>query len=138
MEELLKKLYYKSQNRIAVIEAPEGFLESMSGILQEVQIDVLIDPRYLYDFLLIFVSTTSDVAEMCPKAIHNLSPDGKLWIAFPKNASKKYSAKITRDKGWEPFEQSGYRRVSQISIDEDWSALRFRNKKYIKSSNKEE
>jgi hypothetical protein len=30
-------------------------------------------------------------------------------------------------------EESGFRRVSQVAIDDDWSALRFRNARYVKS-----
>lgn len=138
MEELLKKLYYKGQKRIAAIEAPEIFYKQLSAHLPDIQADTFIDQRYLYDFMLVFVIRQDDVKHICPQVLHNLSPDGKLWIAFPKGTSKKYSSEISREKGWEPFEQADYKRVSLVSIDEDWSAMRLRNKKYIKSAKKEE
>ncbi len=138
MDDLLKKLYYKGQERIAVIDSPGAFYKKLTSKLKTVQIDTSIDPRYLYDFILLFVKTQDDILRISPQAIHNISPDGKLWIAYPKGTSKKYTSEINRDHGWEQLEQAGFKRVSQISIDDDWSALRFRNKKYIKSLPKEE
>jgi hypothetical protein len=138
MDDLLKKLYYKGQERIAVIEAPAPFNKRLTSKLKGVQIDASIDPRYLYDFILLFVKTNEDVKKISHQAIHNISPDGKLWIAYPKGTSLKFTSEIDRDHGWEPFEQTGFRRVSQIAVDDDWYALRFRNKKYVKSLPKEE
>jgi len=138
MDDLLKKLYYKGQERIAVIDAPAPFNKKLAAKLKGVQIDASIDPRYLYDFIILFVMTKDDIKKISHQAIHNISPDGKLWIAYLKVTSTKYKSEVDRDNGWEPFEQAGFRRVSQIAVDDDWSALRFRNKKYIKSLPKEE
>jgi hypothetical protein len=138
MDDLLKKLCYKGQERISVIEAPGVIKKKLESRLTGVQIDSFIDPRFLYDFILIFIKTPEDIDKFSPKAIHNLSPDGKLWMAFHKGTSKKYSSEINRDKGWGHFEEAGFKRVSQVVIDKDWSALRFRNSKFIKSSSKED
>jgi hypothetical protein len=138
MDDLLKKLCYKSQERIAVIEAPVVIKKKLENKLEGVQIDSVIDPRYLYDFILVFIKGSDDIDNFGPKAIHNISPDGKLWVAFHKPTSRKYSSEITRYKGWDHFEETGFKRVSQIVIDKDWSALRFRNKKFVKSSSKED
>jgi hypothetical protein len=57
-------------------------------------------------------------------------------MAYPKGASKSYVTDINRDRGWDIVEGIGFRRVSQVAIDKDWSALRFRNAKYVKSNKK--
>jgi hypothetical protein len=138
MDDFLKKLYYKGQERISVIEAPGVIKKKLDKRLTGVQIDTFIDPRFLYDFILIFVKNKDELDNIGPKAIHNLSPDGKLWIAFHKCTSRKYSSEVNKDKGWEYFEQAGYKKVSQIVIDKDWCAMRLRNKKFIKSKPKED
>ena len=40
---------------------------------------------------------------------------------------------ITRDRGWEPVTAGGLRPVTQIAIDETWSALRWRPIELVKS-----
>ena len=71
---------------------------------------------------------------MAPQALHNLTADGTLWFAYPKKSSRKYCSDIYRDHGWEVLIDRGMHPVRQVSVDDDWSALRFRNSRYIKSS----
>jgi hypothetical protein len=59
--------------------------------------------------------------------------DGILWFCYPKKSSKKYKSELSRDFGWKVLNDSGLDGIRLVSIDEDWSAFRFRNKKYIKS-----
>lgn len=133
MDNILKKLRYGDQNRIAVLNAPEEFRERINGLLPEVKIDTEINARYLYDFMIVFTPASADVEKLGPACIHNLSDDGKLWLAYPKGRSHKYTTDINRDRGWDTVTETGFRPVSQVAIDDDWSALRFRNSKYIKS-----
>lgn len=133
MDNILKKLRYSDQNRIAVLNAPEEFRERINGLLPEVTIDTEINARYLYDFMIVFTPASADVEKLGPACIHNLSDDGKLWLAYPKGRSHKYTTDINRDRGWDTVTETGFRPVSQVAIDDDWSALRFRNSKYIKS-----
>ena len=60
--------------------------------------------------------------------------DGILWFCYPKKTSKKYNSEIDRDHGWKVLNDSGFYGIRLVAIDENWSALRFRNKKYIKSA----
>ncbi len=134
MDDILRKLKYGEQERIAVLNAPEGFRERIGGLLPGVQIDTEINARYLYDFMIAFTPGSTDVQRIGPACIHNLSDDGKLWMAYPKGSSKRYVTDISRDRGWNTVEDTGFRRVSQVAIDEDWSALRFRNARYVRSN----
>ena len=134
MDNILEKLKYRDQERIAVLNAPEDFRERITGLLPGVQIDSEINARYLYDFMIAFTPDSEEVSRLGPSCIHNLNDDGKLWIAYPKGTSRNYASDISRDRGWDSVEESGFRRVSQVAIDDDWSALRFRNAKYVSSS----
>ena len=133
MDNILKKLRYGEQERIAVLNAPEELHDRITGLLPDVQIDTEVNARYLYDFMIAFTPGSSDVEELGPACIHNLSDDGKLWMAYPKRSSRRYKTDINRDRGWEIVTETGFRPVSQVAIDDDWSALRFRNSKYVKS-----
>jgi hypothetical protein len=134
MENLLAKLNYKGQKRISIINSEEKFVQSISAELRDVTIDQKIDPRYPYEFIIIFVKSISEVEQLAPGTIHNLKADGVLWFCYPKKTSKKYSSDLNRDNGWTILNESGFHGIRMVSIDENWSAFRFRNKKYIKSN----
>jgi len=134
MKKLLERLNYKGQERIAVINAEESFTISLSRELKNVMIDKEIDPRFPYDFVLIFVKSSSEVEFLTPIAIHNLLVDGVLWFCYPKKTSKKYSPDIDRDHGWKALNDSGFHGIRMVAIDDDWSAMRFRNVRFIKSA----
>jgi len=136
MNHLLAKLNYKGQERIAVINADEDLIVSLSDDLKNIIIDSEIDPRYPYEFMILFVKKTSEIELIAPMALHNLVADGILWFCYPKKTSKKYKSDIDRDHGWDTLNNAGLQGVRIISLDDNWSALRFRNKKYIKSSGK--
>lgn len=136
MKKLLEKLNYKEQKRIAVINAEDVFLISLSNELGDTIIDKEIDPRFPYDFIMLFVRSVSDVEYFTPFALHNLLADGVLWFCYPKKTSKKYSSDLTRDHGWKALNESGFLGIRMVAIDDDWSAMRFRNVKFIKSTNK--
>jgi hypothetical protein len=134
--DLLVKLNYKGQNRIAVINAEEDFFNRISEVLTGVIIDRNIDPRFPYSYIILFVKRKSDIDHLTPVALHNLTADGTLWFCYPKKTSKKYRVDIDRDHGWDALNNSGFRGIRMVSVDDNWSALRFRNVKYIKSAKK--
>jgi hypothetical protein len=73
------------------------------------------------------------------KAIPSLlEPDPVFWMAYPKKTSKKYKSEIHRDSGWMPFGDEGYEGVAMVSIDDNWSALRFRKVDFIKTMKRRE
>jgi hypothetical protein len=133
MKELLCKLNYRGQVRIALINAEEDFAVSLADELKTVMIDKEIDPRYPYSFIILFVKTIAEVEHLTPMALHNLMADGILWFCYPKKTSKKYTTDLDRDHGWKTLNDSGLYGVRMISIDDDWSGFRFRNEKFIKS-----
>jgi hypothetical protein len=134
MKDLLVKLNYKGQERIALINAEMDFADSLRKGLKNVMIDKEIDPRYPYSFMILFVKNVKEVEHFTPMALHNLMADGILWFVYPKKSSKKFTSDVDRDHGWKILNDSGLYGIRMVSVDEDWSAMRFRNAKYIKSS----
>jgi hypothetical protein len=55
-----------------------------------------------------------------------------LWLAYPKKSSG-VKTDLSRDAGWPPLEAADFLPVTQISLDETWSALRFRRRSEIKT-----
>ena len=83
--------------------------------------------------MLAFVHTEQQVENYFSQ-MHELAPeDEALWLAYPKGTSRKYKSQINRKKGWKFLGQFEYECVRQIAIDEEWSALRFRSVRFIKT-----
>ena len=79
------------------------------------------------DYVVLFVNSRAELRKHLSKALKWLREDGILWIAYPKKSSG-IKTDIDRDHGWEPVFKAGLKGVRAISIDEDWTALRFRHK----------
>ena len=136
MDYIFKKLNYKDQNRICVMNCANGFMDDLKNFRPDLNVDTKIDAKFLYDFCIIFVTKKSEVDNFAPVTIHNLSEDGILWFVYPKKSSKKYKSEVNRDLGWDIVNSHGFEPVRAVSIDSDWSALRFRNNRFIKRTKK--
>jgi hypothetical protein len=86
-----------------------------------------------YDFLLFFVKNSDEILQSAKYISKHLIPDGILWYAYPKKTTKQTENHLTRYSGWDSVEQLGFEAVRQVAIDQDWSAIRFREKKYIRN-----
>jgi hypothetical protein len=128
---LIKKLGIKPKHRVLILNAPEGYSEQI-GTLLPADIELVTSPASTskYDVVLQFVGNKAEVEEDTPKAIQLVKPGGLLWISYPKQSSK-VPTDINRDILWKIFPDSEWRPVTQISIDEVWSALRFRPKSEV-------
>lgn len=135
MHALLKKLQYKGNEVILVIDAPKDF----SPLFEEMAADakVVRDPSRVdrADFILVFSGSAADIARQLPSVMKKFEDhkDALLWWAYPKKSSKKYTSDIHRDHGWGPLGEFGFEAVRQVAIDDDWSALRFRKAGHIKT-----
>lgn len=128
---LIKKLGIKPKHRVLILNAPEGFAEQLNATWPE-GVELVTSPTTAGnpDVVLQFVGNKADVEQNIPKAIQLVKPGGLLWISYPKQSSR-VPTDINRDILWKIFPDSEWRPVTQISIDEVWSALRFRPKSEV-------
>lgn len=76
------------------------------------------------DFVHVFVSSRADFARRFPQAAQACRPDSLFWLSYPKAQGKKTTYDINRDSLWALLIDAGYRPVSQVALDGEWSALR--------------
>jgi len=131
--DLLQKLNFKNPSHACVLEAPASFAPQVELLQQAVPTDQQVLPEAAYDFVICFVQHEAEVIRIVRTLAPTLLPDAVFWMAYPKKSSKKYKATIHRDSGWQALGDLGFEGVRAIAIDEDWSALRFRHVKYIKT-----
>ncbi len=130
MDPVLKKMNFKEGMKIRIWNAPIDLKPLIETWEKE---GLMAESNEKPTFLLAFVQTEEEVRKFFPE-LHSLSPeDETLWMAYPKGTSKKYNPQINRDSGWKIVGEHDYEGVRQIAIDEDWSALRFRKVKFIKT-----
>ena len=84
------------------------------------------------DVLLIFVANGAAMSAAADLAVQRYVRGKHLWLAYPK-LSGQAKSDLSRDRGWEPVAVHELHGVTQISLSEDWSALRFRYRDEIKS-----
>ena len=128
---LIKKLGIKPNQRVLILNAPEGYAEQLNAILP-VDVELVTSPTTAdnFDVVLQYVRNQAEVEKDVPKAIELVKTGGLLWISYPKQSSK-VPTDINRDILWKIFPDSAWRPVTQISIDDVWSALRFRPKSEV-------
>ncbi len=74
---------------------------------------------------LVFINNNEEYLTFLSKGLKNVEPDSVLWFAYPKGTSK-IKTDINRDTIRMTGEEFGITAVTAISIDDTWSALRFR------------
>ncbi len=129
MNTILRKLQYKGQSPVLIIGMPESY----ARLAKEMRTEIHDRPKGMYDFVQIFAHTLSEAKEQVKKAIKAVGVDTYLWFCYPKGTSKRYFSDISRESAWPLFSEYEYEPVSQVAIDEDWTALRFRHVDRIKT-----
>jgi hypothetical protein len=132
MPSVFEKLQLKDQKEILVVNAPASFepeLARLAGVTVHRQIGAV----KKVDFSLAFVMKQAEVDALAPKIAARAQGDAIVWFAYPKGTSKKYKCDFNRDTGWAALKAAGFDTVRAISIDDDWSGLRFRRNEFIKS-----
>ncbi len=116
MSELADKLLIKPGRTVAVLRPPE------SGCPSAI---VPTGGEPPFDVVIVFAADGVALDECGGAGIAAVRDDGVLWIAYPKKTSK-LARDLSRDAVDERMRPTGWRPVTQVAIDDDWSALRFR------------
>jgi hypothetical protein len=80
----------------------------------------------------LFTRRKSEIEKSKEKMLECAARGALVWVTYPKKASGMESD-LSREVVWAAMEDTGWRPVSQIAIDDIWSALRFRPIQDVKS-----
>jgi hypothetical protein len=84
------------------------------------------------DVTVAFVRSAADVAPALARVLPHYADGRALWFAYPKKTGA-IRTDITRDRGWEPMAAHDLLAVTQVAVDDTWSALRFRRRAEIRT-----
>jgi hypothetical protein len=132
MNPIFKKLNFKDQSQVHIINPPASFKKDMGEMASLTAIMTSLAGAKQVQFFLAFVTKQKEVDELTNQVVPLMVGDGLIWFAYPKGTSKKYTCEFNRDNGWAQLGKQGYEPVRMVAIDEDWSALRFRKAENIK------
>jgi hypothetical protein len=121
---LTKKLVIKPGNSVRVLNAPGEYAQL--GTMPE-------DAEGQADVVLFFAESRETLERMVAAAITAVRPGGVFWIVYPKGGKSD----LSRDELWALLEPYLWRPVSQVAVDDTWSALRFRPAADVKSKKAE-
>lgn len=118
-----KKLLLKPGTRARIVNAPEGYVESFEHSAADVR--ALDEGESDLEFVQLFVKDRAQLDELAPTAMRMLRHGSLLWVCYPKGSSRVRSD-LNRDLLWAAMRERGYEGVTLISVDDTWSAMRFR------------
>ena len=130
MTSIVKKRGLKPGMRALVLSAPSGYIDSIAPLPQGVVLSQA--GNGTYEFVQLFTSRKSEIEKSKKKMLECAARGALVWVTYPKKASGMESD-LSREVVWAAMADTGWRPVSQIAIDDIWSALRFRPIQDVKS-----
>ena len=123
---MFEKLELEDEKNLLIQGLPSTIEKQFSKLSFSKNVTQLLKIRKI-DFALVFALNSKQLqkifSELCP-ALHN---ETKLWIAFPKQASKIVSD-LNRHGSWDFLIEKGYETGEKVVLDYVWSAQRFTKK----------
>jgi len=126
--EIFKKLRLDLSDNILIVNAPPEYTRLLTGTTYDSKPTKSKEGEY--DFVQIFATTQVELEKLA-KSVENAGKyDCLFWACYPKGTGK-IKSDIKRETVWTAFELIGLQAVSQVAIDDTWSALRARPKEAV-------
>jgi hypothetical protein len=133
MDSIFSKLNYKEGHPLYILNQPQTFENTLRTLSPGIEVFRSVNPTDRIDFILAFTTSKLELEKFAKSVNPCLKGDVVFWLAYPKGTSRKYKCDFNRDTSWEMLAPYDMMPVRQISIDDDWSALRFRKTEFIKN-----
>ncbi len=128
---LAKKLRLAPEHRVAVLNAPDGYLALLRP--GPAKIATTLQPNLTYDAVVLFVKDASELRTLGAAAIRAARPNGLLWVTYPKGGKTLGTTDLPATPRWVERDVlgdvtgvTGYRSVAFVAVDDTWTALRFK------------
>jgi hypothetical protein len=118
---LPRKLGLEEGMAVAFLELPDQLPDLIGPIWTALSITDRLHGHQ--DLVMVFVTSASDLARRTAALKAAIAPDGMIWVAWPKKASK-IPTDITEDVIREIVLPTGLVDVKVCAIDQTWSGLK--------------
>ena len=116
-----ERLQVKGERRLAVVGASAALEKTVGAAKARVDLARA-------DVVLLFAADRAGLEARLPDVLKTMQEAAILWVAYPK-LSSGLAADLSRDIIHALAPTHGLDTVSQIAIDDDWSALRLKRVK---------
>ena len=127
---LAEKLRIESGKKLLIWKAPAGYRELLGELPADASVST--QRRGSFDFVHLFIRKRADVKRDGQNAVDAVKAGGLLWISYPKGGSG-VQTDINHDSLWGAMKPTGWRPVTQVSLDDTWSVMRFRPEADVKA-----
>src|SRR5260370_42599168 len=117
-----EKLFIRKNYTVLLLNAPKGYTQSLGPLPEGVKVTTKATKPA--EFIQVFAAKKNDMTQLLLKVKPLLKQDGLLWATYPKGG--QMDTDLKREVVWECAQAAGMHAVSQISLDEVWSDLRFK------------
>src|SRR5712664_795644 len=93
-----KKLRFAPGHRVAVLNAPEGFLARLTPGPADLTTEL--QPNQAYDAVLLFVKDVAELRRLGAPAIRASRANGLLWVTYPKGGQTKGATDLPATPWW--------------------------------------
>jgi hypothetical protein len=118
---LVEKLGITPRARIAIINPPRGFRTTLGKLPPGVTVAARVSGTF--PFILFFSCDRAVLERQIPKLLRALTPDGALWVSWPKKSSDVVTD-ITEDVVRAVALPTGLVDVKVAAVDDVWSGLK--------------
>ena len=121
---LFEKFQIKNEKNILIQGLPSTLEKQFYKLSFAKNITPLLKVKKI-DFALIFAVNEKQLNSILFEVIPALREESKLWIAYPKKASK-IASDLNRDCTWDNIVEEGFETSEEVVIDHVWNALQFK------------
>jgi hypothetical protein len=123
IQTISEKLQLKDEKNLLIQGLPSSIEKQFTKLSFSKNVTPLLRSRKI-DFALVFAVNQNQLGNILHEVLPALHDEGKLWIAYPKTASKIVSD-LNRACSWSCLTSHGYVGVKEIVLDHVWTATRF-------------
>ena len=117
---IAQKLFIRENYTVLLVNAPKDYKSALGALPKGAQI--VTNSTKGADFIQVFARNKAEMDKLLAKAKPSLKEGGLLWATYPK--AGQLDTDLKREVVWECAQQIGMDCVSQIAVDDVWSALR--------------
>ena len=122
MNTVLKKLQFKENSNALILNAPRNYIKKIERSCSFVSKPSL---KTSYDIVQLFVMNSKELNKYFFYALDSVNDSSVFWICYPKKSSG-IKTDLSLNDTWKFIFETGYRPVSMCSINNMWTAVRFK------------